>query len=299
MKKRILSILLAATIVISSISPIAVNAKTKKGTMLTNPNTTIVNNVVENTYSDEEQISEKTNYIFIKTSDMSDIQYSYEENGKTYLVKESSNSDLSNINTEIYEINGELNLLVDSYYTTIQKNDDTLIITKTDDNNVTKDIMNIGDSEDSNIATTFSRNPVSGTYSGGLQYDYINHKYYTLWFNTGSDKDYNSVANATLSVLISIIGAIAATDPALAVPSAIVTPIATAVLNAGLSRIYWSKTYQDLWEVTYPGRQYLGWAVGVRTYTTFYEDSNRKYQVGSTVLDEYHDPVYWPSDMNF
>jgi|GEM_PF-4028058 len=292
MKKRILSFLLAATIVISSITPVVVNASTKRETMLTN--TTIVKNAEEKKSSSEEQVSEKTNYIFIETSDISNIQYSYEQDGKTFLVKECINNDLSEINTEIYEVDGLSNVLVNKYNTTIEKNNDVLIVTTNDDSVVTKDVIDInGDSLDINRATTFSRNPVSGTYTGGLQYDYINNKYFTLWFNTGSDSGSNKISNYSLSVIISILSGVSGNPYVVAG----VTQIAQLIVAEAIPIVYWNKSYQDLWEVTYPGKQYIGWAVGVRTYTDFYEDSARRYKIGSDFY-EYHDPTYWPSFLN-
>lgn len=283
MKKKVLSLLLTATFVIGILSPVTVNATT-------NSLTTVVNEELANS-----QVSEKSNFIFIKTSDIKDIQYSYEQDGKTYLVKESSNDDLTEISTEIYEVDELANVLVDQFVTTIEKNDDVIIVTQNEDDAITRDIIDIGDgSLASNQIKTFAYKPATGTYTGGLQYDYINHKYYTLWFNAGDVKGSNAIHKFTLTVVIGILSGISGNGFIIGG----ITSCAQYIVDNAISDVYWTRNYEELWEVTYPGRQYIGSAVGQKVYTYFYEDSARRSKIGSDFY-EYHDPVYWPSHMNF
>lgn len=48
--------------------------------------------------------NEKTNYQFISTNDFNNIQYTYEEGGKTYRVYECVNEDFTEIHTMQYAV---------------------------------------------------------------------------------------------------------------------------------------------------------------------------------------------------
>ena len=279
MKKRIISILLSVVCLSSVITPASANAKVFDSKI----------NYTTQTSDNENEVSTKTNFYFIQTTDLSSVEYTYEENNKSYLVKENANSDLTRINTEIYEVNNDSNVLVDKYVTTLEVNDNLLTITKYVDNYTISDEININEGY-MNVNNINSR--ASGTHTGGLQYDYINHKYYTLWFDTGTSNGTNKITNYTLTVIIAVLGATSGTA------GAGLAAVAQIILNEKMPIVYWTKKTQELWEVTYPGRQYIGWAVGVKTYTTFYSDSSRTKSLG-TETDVYHDPVYWPSDMNW
>lgn len=60
------------------------------------------------------------------------MQYTYEENVKTYLVKESTNIDITEVNTEIYEVGEKSNTLVKKFTTYIDKSNDVLTVSKFD-----------------------------------------------------------------------------------------------------------------------------------------------------------------------
>lgn len=277
MKKRILSILLSVVCLSNVITPASSNAAVFDSKI----------NYTTQTSANETEVSTKTNFNFIQTSDLSNVEYTYEENNKSYLVKENANDDLSIINTEIYD--NESNVLVDKFVTTLDVNNNLLTVTKYVDNYTMSDVININDGyiDADNISSR-----ASGTHTGGLQYDYINHKYYTLWFDTGTSNGTNKITNYTLTVIIAIVGAASGTV------GAGVSAIAQIILNEKFPIVYWTKKTQELWEVTYPGRQYIGWAVGIKTQTTFYSDSSRNNSIG-TETSVYHDPEYWPSDMNW
>lgn len=61
---------------------------------------------------------------------------------------------------------------------------------------------------------------------------------------------------------------------------------------------YWTSTEQCLWEITYPGRLYLGNPVGTKTNTKFYSNSARTAYIGEG-SNVYHDPQYWPEGMGW
>lgn len=60
-----------------------------------------------------------------------------------------------------------------------------------------------------------------------------------------------------------------------------------------LLTIYYTTDVHELWEVT-SNKEYIGWPVGLRFYTTFYIDSARTRPLADTGFSEYHDPVYYP-----
>lgn len=279
MKKRLLSVLLSIVCLSNIITPFSVNAADYN---------LAVNNT-QQTSDTETSDSYKTNFNFTQTSDLTNVEYTYEENNKTYLVKENSNEDLSVINTDVYEIGTDTNILVNQYVTTLVVNNNILTVTKSDGNNTICDTINLKENNKT-VKKAISR--ASGTYNGGLQYDYINHKYYTLWFSTGSSNGSNKITVYSLTAIIAIIGSVTGAG------GAAVSAIAQIILSENLPIVYWTKSYQELWEVTYPGRQYIGNAVGEKIHTSFYRDSSRSSYIGSEDY-EYHDPVYWPSDMNF
>lgn len=135
MKKRIISILLSVVCLSSVITPASANAKVFDSKI----------NYTTQTSDNENEVSTKTNFNFIQTTDLSSVEYTYEENNKSYLVKENANSDLTRINTEIYEVNNDSNVLVDKYVTTLEVNDNLLTITKYVDNYTISDEININE----------------------------------------------------------------------------------------------------------------------------------------------------------
>lgn len=70
-------------------------------------------------FAQEVKSTEKKAFKFISVDDVSDIRYTYEENGSKYMVKEHANKELTEVTTDIYELNGKKILLKDHYVTNI------------------------------------------------------------------------------------------------------------------------------------------------------------------------------------
>ena len=74
MKKRIISILLSVVCLSNVITPASENATVFDSKI----------NYTTQTSDNETEVSTKTNFNFIQTSDLSSVEYTYEENNKSY-----------------------------------------------------------------------------------------------------------------------------------------------------------------------------------------------------------------------
>lgn len=86
-------------------------------------------------YAQDNGGKEKTNFNFIKVLEDGRTEYTYEENGVEYLVKESANNELTQVDTSIYikDTDGEYNLF-DKFTTIIQTNNEFVEIMTIDSN---------------------------------------------------------------------------------------------------------------------------------------------------------------------
>lgn len=135
--------------------------------------------------------SEKTNFDFINISENGDVEYTYQENGKEYKVKEYANIDLTEVTTYIYELDEDNDYrLISNYVTNVKVKGDTIEIVKTDEKNVvaTEKIL-INDIVESNNGSKVNTRAVTNgwvhiyNYSGSVKF-----------------------AKYTLSVVIAILG---------------------------------------------------------------------------------------------
>lgn len=112
-----------------------------------------------NTFAQDLSNTTKTNFNFISIDDLSNVVYTYQENGKEYMVKEHANEDLTEVSTNIYELNEtEDYTLTESYVTNINIENGSIEVMTTDKNDITtidhilvKDIVEV--STDQNINT--------------------------------------------------------------------------------------------------------------------------------------------------
>ena len=96
-----------------------------------------------------------------------------------------------------------------------------------------------------------------------------------------------------ICIIIGAVGSIAAP-----VTSTIITGIASLAISAGYEVLYFKRDVDECWEIAYPGREFIGWAVGIRSTVYTYGDKYRTVLLGE-YTSEYHDPEYWPDHMGF
>ena len=268
-------------------------------------------------YGDETAVSIRTNYNFIQIEDMSAVEYTYEEGGKTYLVKESANDNLSFIETIIYEISDNNVTLVETFTTSVSVQDGTMFLEKNDNGIITTNVVDTGTgdvylqvpeyhSEFSEHYTIYNSECIdaslpeiakaaeANTHPGSIRYCYIHGHYFTNWFYKYTSNGSNFVLNLTLTVLTSVILGIITDGVSVAIQIG-ASAVAGAVLLYSLTNLYFTSEVHQLWEVT-SSKEYIGWAVGERRYTTFYIDSARKQALAETGFSEWQDPTYYPKN---
>lgn len=277
--RKILSSILTALVFTNVITPNIVGASTLNQDTIQENNSQLAT---------ENSLDVKTNFNFIKTSDISDIQYTYEENGKSYYVYESTNADLTEINTEIYEVGMGSKLLVDQFSTHIEKREDILTVTKYRDGSIV-DSTNI-DIKDGSLRFNSIKPASDEIYNGYVNYDGSHNKYYTSWYYAYGSNGSNYVLKLTYSVIISMLSAVTGNPYVVAG----VTSAAQYILDHAIPEVYWHKDVYHVNEITYPDRRYYGSFIGERTYAKFYSDSRRSDLIGSDFY-EWHDPNEWPS----
>lgn len=121
---------------------------------------------------------EKTNFNFIKTSDLSDIVYTYEQDGKAYIVYECTTPDFSVINTEIHELRDGTEYLVEELVTYVEKENSNMVISQYR-NGLLIESSNI-DLVDKSVEESVVPNDLgTGVYNGYLYYVASTGNYYT------------------------------------------------------------------------------------------------------------------------
>lgn len=231
---------------------------------------------------------EKNNFNFISIRDISDIQYTYEQSGKTYYVKESTNYNASRIDTRIFEVVNEKKILVDEFYTEFEVINDTIVFNKIkNDSIVDRFTFNLyGDkiNEGINVVSTDS-----DTYDGFIYYDGSTGKYYTSWYYAYSFSGDNKFIELTVSAVAIILSAISDSPVTI-----IIIGIASELVKSNIDTVYYDKDVYQVHQITYPERRYYGTPIGVRTCVDYYYDKAKKLHIDYTE-SEWHDPEEWPT----
>lgn len=190
-------------------------------------------------------------------------------------------------------MNEESNLLIDNFVTNIEKNNNMLVVTEDDEGVITTSYIDLN-REVNTTRKEFKNVNTGSPYTGNVQYSYINHRYYTTWLNDGSWTGSSQVARFTLTVVIGILSGMSGNGFVIGGVGA----AAQFIVDNRIPEVYWSSTQESLWEITYPGKLFIGSPVGIKTYTKFYSDSKRTNYIGDGT-NVYHDPEYWPEGMNW
>lgn len=287
MKRLISSSILTALIVTNILAPSTVSATTN-----------LDKETVQIEQTEETTENLKTNFNFINTTDLDNIQYTYEENGKTYLVNESANSDLTVVETEIYEVGEESNVLVENFTTYIEKSDTELVISKyvddflVDSSSIDLNSQSLKFNEKSIInEDTTNTITATGTYNGQIYYDASTGRYYTSWYYDHSTTGSSTITKFTLTVVIGILSGISGNPYVVGG----ITTAAQYIVDYLIEDIWWSQDIYFVHRIT-SDRKYYGSAVGIRYYTSFYSNRQRTSYIGSDVY-EWHDSTEWPTNI--
>lgn len=280
MKKRVISFVLTVLLFTNLISAITARGATNDQENILEISSQILT---------EDSSSVKSNFNFLNTSDLSDVKYTYDEDGKTYLVKESANIDVTEINTEIYEVGEESNTLVEKFTTYIDKSNDILTVSKFD-NGIEISSQTIGTVDgrlEVNNVETYAVD-YNKPYTGYVNYDGRYNKYYTTWEFATKYNGSNRIYKFTLSVVIGVLSGISG-NPRIVNG---VTTAAQYIVNNSIKDVFYTREDHELHQITAAG-WYYGTPVGTRAYVDFYADSSRRFHIGSDFY-EWHDPVEWP-----
>ena len=69
--------------------------------------------------------------------------------------------------------------------------------------------------------------------------------------------------------------------------------IVQTIITANIPLVYWHKDEYEVNQITYPGMQLYGAAIGGRTYTDIYMDASRTNLIGSE-MTEWRNELEWP-----
>lgn len=143
------------------------------------------------TLASELDAPEKTDFEFINTDDFSNVEYIYKENGKKYKVIEHANENLTVVETFIYEVcNDNEMVLSDKIVTHVSAEDNKIIVLTTKANKeIAKEVILIAN-EQKSISET---NSVSRAKTGWVH----------VYNSSGSTK----FANYSLTVVIAVLAA--------------------------------------------------------------------------------------------
>lgn len=235
--------------------------------------------------------SEKSDFNFIESSDLSNIHYTYQENGKKYSVYERYGDSTSEIYTEIYVENKGKEEFVESFVTHIETIDGIMCITQYSEGKIVqKDYINIGCSQPT---VNNARNITGTTYSGRVYYDGPTRRYFTGWYyaysHTGSSLFKLLTYAVVAHVVMELVGLIPGVDPITETLEVIVQ----AIIAANNPLVYWNKKEYNVNQITYPGMQLYGAPIGGRTYTDLYMDAERTIHIGSE-MTEWRNESEWP-----
>lgn len=239
---------------------------------------------------------EKTNFNFIKTSDLSDIVYTYEQDGKAYIVYECTTPDFSVINTEIHELRDGTEYLVEELVTYVEKENSNMVISQYR-NGLLIESSNI-DLVDKSVEESVVPNDLgTGVYNGYLYYVASTGNYYTAWEYAYDDKGSTSLGAKTLATIKSIlinlvgeyVGLTSGTETA-------IDTLAERIIEENWDYMYWKSKVHEAHQVTYPARKYYGSFIGTYTYMQFYTDKSYV-KAKETAWYEWHDPETWPSSL--
>lgn len=228
------------------------------------------------TVTKAETLNNKENFKIEKLSnDLQDIEYSYVENGETYLMKEIMSKDLKSAKNTLYKRDNNGNYIEVSSSTLKLGNETIIIETNTNGVISTKRLPLNVKVEETDLGTSQinPRMDEIGAGSGGVSWRYDN----TLTYSS-------DVRYCTVSAIIIIISAIApAVTGGLLGPTAstIVGGIANMVYQKGYSTIYYKKE-------NYSGRNWEGIITCTKSATTVYSDAARTKKIGNTILDFYY-----------
>lgn len=224
---------------------------------------------------------QKTNINYIST-DLNHTEYTYDESGKSYKVVENTTEDLSTVYTKIYQLN-EANeyTLIDDYVTNIVKEGNDIVITEVNDGVVDKEVLQ-GAIAPSSIEEAKNIYSVSAASSGTMLTDW---KYY------GKSKGTNKFAVRTLSVITSVLSALAAAKMTKTIPVLLTVAcerIAQYIIDDNLQIVYWTQYvyYKYILNIdpTFERAE--------KNETFFYSDSSHDHFIDSTVDEYYVDGWY-------
>ena len=238
---------------------------------------------------------EKTNFNFIKTLDFSDIVYTYEQDGKTYIVYECANEGLSVINTEIYELRDGEEYLVEELITYVEKENSNMEISQYRNGLLIENsnINLIGEG----LEEIVNPNDLgTGVYNGYLYYVASTGNYYTAWEYAYNYKGSTELGAKTLttvsSIIINLVGGYYGL-PDIAIDAA--ENMAEYIIEENWDYIYWKGKLHEAHQVTYPARKYYGSYIGTYTYLELTDSTYKYVETGDWF--EWHDPETWPSSL--
>ncbi len=256
-------------------------------------NATTLEEIDETTLVTSNMTGERSNWNFINVDDISNLVYSYEQNGRTYLVVESIKSDYSEFDTVVYELINNKQIEIEKYTTKCEDQNGNLIFSRyKEDVFVDRNIVNLNSGYLGNtVAATSDR----GTYDGYIYYDGTTGKYYTAWEYAYNDTGSTKLTEQSLAFIMSAVSKILqVAQPQYAVPIGIVQEISTKIMEVAIKDIYWSKNIWEVHQILYPAKTYYGTPIGIYTEAAFYADAAHTKLI-STESYEWRDSAEWPT----
>ena len=263
----------------------------------------------------QSQFSGKSDFDFYQIDDWSNIEYTYVECGKKYLVRERVSDALSFVETSIFEVLDEDMLLVNSVTTAVTVENDIMMVEQNINGVITtqyndlragelelqpqpesnrynyseKGLLSCDDCIELNDPGVMRVYPPStGHYEGGVTYCPQHNTYWTMWFDSEyTDYGSNWFQILTIGIVISVITALIAKVSPIAATA--ISFIASYCVSMNVTTAYWTRTSDELWEISKTGVFYNGTPCGVRAYTSFYTNSARtpQYKIGDTITAEF------------
>ena len=230
--------------------------------------------------------SKRTNFNFISVEDLANIEYTYEENGITYKVIESSNLELSKVNTRIYEQVNNQYILISSYETEIIINDSNIELIKIEDGNNNIEVISLGEINkvyDGNVSELFEKIE-RGERSGKVTESY--------WLLHSSFDGSSKIKERTYSVVVILItGILALKFPSASPVLSGVTYLALDIIDEAIEDVYYTKKWYYKWPMR--DGQRLTPAFAERADAFFYTDNSRRTLIGSASSEVYDESLKW------
>lgn len=233
--------------------------------------------------SNDASANNKNNFKFLK-NDYGDIEYTYDNDGKSYKVVEKFEKDFSHGTSNIYEKNNDGSYILSSTIETTSSGEDTITLTTTDlkTNSTKSKIINVNDVVESSKVT--KNNNVNNCESPNINLMSYGNSQLTDWsYSTTYSYDLR-VANYTAGAIsallfkhISKLGGAVTSDI-----GTLLSYAAGVIISEKLPKVY-----EEI-SVYYKYAKGTNLPRAERSYTQVYKDSSRTSKIGGMMKYDYY-----------